>query len=105
MVALLMRSIRMKPPVSRTFSYGSNAIGRSTLSLHTRDLVQRELLRREMLQRVHIHLVLDVGDRGGDGARADLHQIGAAGQQRFVLIHTSVASNWSATSAGEFGGR
>jgi hypothetical protein len=50
-----------------------------------RDLVQRELLRREMLQRVHIHLVLDVGDGGGDRARADLHQIGAAGHQGFVL--------------------
>ena len=36
------------------------------------------------LKRVDVDLVLELGDRGADGARADLQQIGAAGQQRLL---------------------
>ena len=44
------------------------------------DLVEVELLRRELVEIVDVEAVLELRDLGRHGARADLHQIGAAGQ-------------------------
>ena len=41
-VSLVMRSMRMKPPVSRLTSYGSKAIGAIELQVADADLVQLE---------------------------------------------------------------
>ena len=83
-VALLVRSIRMKPPRSGLASYGSNAIGRSRLTIADGDLVELEHLGGDVLERVHVHLIFDVGDGGADGVGAELEPIGAPGQQRLV---------------------
>jgi len=46
------------------------------------DVVQLQRPRGQRLRGVDIHLVPDVGDRGGDGARTQLQIVLAAGQQR-----------------------
>ena len=48
------------------------------------DLVERQRLGGELVEIVDVDAMLELGHRGRDGARADLHQVGAAGQQRLV---------------------
>ena len=48
------------------------------------DLVERQRLRRQLVEIVDVDAVLELGHRGGRRPRADLHQIGAAGQHRLV---------------------
>ena len=49
------------------------------------DRVELERLRGDVLHGVDVHLVLDMGHRSCHGLGADLEQIGATGQQRFVM--------------------
>ena len=48
------------------------------------DLVEIELLGRQVLHRVDVDLVLRLGDRDPDGARAQLEQVGTPRQHRLV---------------------
>ena len=83
-VWFVMRSMRMKPPVSRLSTYGSNATGFPQLDVDDADLVQVELRRRDLLERVDLELVLDRRHGRRHLARADTHQVRAAAQQRFL---------------------
>ncbi len=57
------------------------------------DLVQLQRPCRQLLQRVDVDLVLDVGDAGRQRPRADLHEIGPAGDQRSACIQIMWAAN------------
>ena len=55
------------------------------------DLVQRQALGGQVLLRVHVHAVLDLGDRGHDRARAELEPVGTPRQQRLLAQPQQVA--------------
>ena len=80
----VMRSMRMKPPVSRFSAYGSKAMGSLELDVDDADRVQLEVVRGDAVERVDVELVLDRRDRGRDRLRADAHEVRAAAQERLV---------------------
>ena len=83
-VSLVKRSIRMKRAgvaVVRIRIEGHRHAGRQ---IAEPDLVEVERPVRQMRQRIDVDAVLERGDRSRHGARADLQQIGAAGDERLV---------------------
>jgi hypothetical protein len=99
-VALLCRSIRMKPPSAAVLRVGGERHRLVEMQVAVSDLVQFQPLGGQVLLGVHVDLVLDLGDRRTHGARADLQQVRPPRQQGSSPIHSRCAANWSATSGG-----
>src|SRR5690554_3680627 len=68
-----------------------------------RNTVKFECAGGSMLKRIDVDLMFDAGNGGGDGARADLEQIGAAGQHGFVMHPHYVAFKLVCDFRGCFG--
>ncbi len=84
-VWLVMRSIRMKPPVVRFRRVGVEGQRLAGRDVDDRDLVQFQLLGCELLEAVGVDPVLDLCHAGEDGLAAAFQQQGPAGQQRLLM--------------------
>ena len=90
-VALLSRSIRMKPPSVRLRAYGSNAIVRIQRKIAVADLVALQARRRQVRLGVRINAMLDLGDLRAQRARRGFQQVTPARQQCRIVQPQQVA--------------
>ena len=81
-VALVSRSMRMKPPVSRLSAYGSNAVGRSVRCSRTAISLSAAWLAGVRSSVLTLMRCLRWVIVHGGGRAAELHQVRAARQQR-----------------------
>ncbi len=103
-VTLVSLSMMMKPPMSRLSAYGSNGIGRSRLTLHTPISLSSSVVAARWSR-----LLMSTRYFGwpivAPTVRAPIFiRYGRPGSIASSCIHTTCASNWSATSAGDVGG-